>query len=259
MNKPDYLISTPENVDLHLELAGLGNRIFACSIDTLINYAIILLLALLCALGVGVVEYFPMADRMRTIADYAIIGLTIIVVLFIFFGYHIFFEGLWQGQSPGKRAVGIRVIELNGQPVSWPAVIIRNLIRVVDMGLMLIGLAVMLFDRTERRLGDLAAGTLVIRERLPAPTDQNLTIKETSQPTGFVDIGRISPKEYDLLVSFLSRREKLSKSQRPLLARRLEHYLRARLNEPPAGESPELFLERLYLAYRARATSGEDA
>src|SRR5579885_3015281 len=169
MSKPDYLISTPENVDLHLELAGMGNRIFACLIDTLLSYAMLLLLGLACTLFLGLLEAVPMAERLRTIIDYCVLGLAIFLVLAVIFGYYIFFEGTWHGQTPGKKVARIRVIEQNGQPVSWPAVIIRNLVRAADTAVLLIGLLVVMIDRNERRLGDLAAGTLVIREVAEAP------------------------------------------------------------------------------------------
>ncbi len=253
MSQPDYLLSTPENVDLHLELAGVGNRILACVIDTLLTYAIIICVILGLALLAYLGDSFPLPSESKTVAFYYLLAAGILLVLVINFGYSIFFEGMWRGQSPGKRLAQIRVIEQNGQTVSWTSVIIRNLIRVVDVGLALIGLVVMLVDKNERRLGDLAAGTLVIRERLPSRTASilNVTAKESSD--SFVDVGRLSPAEYDLVLSFLERRERLSRNHRPLLARKLETYLREKLQQPTAGESPEFFIEKVYLAYKKRA------
>ncbi|SRR5579875_2873782 len=253
MSKPDYLISTPENVDLHLELAGMGNRIFACLIDTLLSYAMLLLLGLACTLFLGLLEAVPMAERLRTIIDYCVLGLAIFLVLAVIFGYYIFFEGTWHGQTPGKKVARIRVIEQNGQPVSWPAVIIRNLVRAADTAVLLIGLLVMLIDRNERRLGDLAAGTLVIRERLPSEAGHEIRLGSSEQAKVFVDIGRVTPGEYDLLISFLSRRQMMSRRQRPLVARRLSAYFKNKLQEQGGPSDPERFLEDVYQAYRARA------
>ena len=253
MSNPDYLISTPENVDLHLELAGLGNRILASLIDTLLTWALVLLTALACGLILGLFEAVNLPEGPKTIVTYTLIGLTIFVLLTILFGYYIFFEGTWQGQSPGKKVARIRVIEQSGQPVGWPGVILRNLIRPVDMGFMLIGLISMMIDKNERRLGDLAAGTLVIRERHPSEAARDITISAPHAEQSMVDIGRISPQEYDLLISFLARRDLMSKKERPLLARRLERYLRAKLLEPNSPEAPEVFLEKVYQAYQARA------
>lgn len=253
MSKPDYLISTPENVDLHLELAGIGNRVLASLIDTLLTWALLLLIVVACALTIGLLEAVSLPEGSKTLVDYTVVGLTIFFILLILFGYYIFFEGTWHGQTPGKRVAKIRVIEQSGQPVNWPGVIIRNLVRPVDMGLMLVGLISMLVDRNERRLGDLAAGTLVIRERHPSESGPDLKIAATTQGQGLVDIGRVTPPEYDLLVSFLSRRELMSKRERPLLARTLAQYFKEKLMESDGSEPPEAFLEQVYLAYQARA------
>jgi uncharacterized RDD family membrane protein YckC len=256
MSQPDYLISTPENVDLHLELAGMGNRIMACLIDTTLTYSLALLVAVICMMAVMGVDFLPAGSSVRAIVVYSLIGIGILLALFIIFGYYIFFEGMWHGQTPGKRMTHIRVIEQNGQPASWSAVIIRNLLRVIDVGFALIGLVSMLIDRNERRLGDLAAGTMVIRERL-AESAPGLNIKATAPAAGSMDIGRLSPKEYEMLLAFLGRRESIARAQRPLIARRLEHYFRERLQEGPDGDSPEYFLEKLYLAYQQRAETVE--
>ncbi|HEY9867770.1 MAG TPA: RDD family protein, partial [Candidatus Obscuribacterales bacterium] len=165
MSQPDYLISTPENVDLHLELAGIGNRILACVVDTLISMALNFVIILGCLLVAFAMDSFPLPQQAKTVALYYVLGAGVLTILVVSFGYHIFFEGFWHGQTPGKRLAHIRVIEQNGQAVSWTSVIIRNLIRIVDTWIFLIGLVVVLIDRNERRLGDLAAGTLVIRER----------------------------------------------------------------------------------------------
>ena len=255
MSQPDYLISTPENVDLHLELAGIGNRVLAAVIDTAITYFVLLLIIVACVLVGHGLERLPITPSARSVTGLALLGLAILVAFAVNFGYHIYFEGVWRGQTPGKKAAGIRVVEQNGQPVGWAAVVIRNLIRVVDTGLALVGLVVMLIDRNERRIGDLAAGTLVIRERgRQLDGDGKLPVGSAGLPAKtFVDVGRLSPAEYELLLSFLERRHKMSRSQRPLLAKKLEGYFRNKLEETADGEAPERFLETIYAAYNARA------
>jgi uncharacterized RDD family membrane protein YckC len=253
MSQPDYLISTPENVDLHLELAGIGNRVYAYVVDSLLSVALMLLVGLACFFIAAVMGPALKNSSLGAWVMFSIFGLTILAEFAIYFGYFIYFEGTWQGQSPGKRLAQIRVIEQNGQPVGWPAVFIRNLVRVVDVGMAVIGVLVMVIDRHERRLGDFAAGTLVIRERLSAkPGGIDLSMVPS---TKMLDAGRLSPREYDLLCSFLERRDQLAPSQRPLLARNLESYFRQKLQEPSAGESSEFFLEQLYVAYQARSVS----
>lgn len=256
MSNPDYLISTPENVDLHLELAGIGNRVLACLIDTAITFAMITALAaVLWGVWIAISLAGLPSSTQALVAAVILMGF-VLLSFFIWFGYFIMFEGFWQGQTPGKKLVNIRVIEQNGQPVSWGAVLFRNFMRFLDEGVILIGLLIMFIDRNERRIGDLAAGTLVIRERLSELPTQEIVPATGSELAVTIDAGSISPQEYDLLVNFLRRRGTLAKSQRPLVAQELAKYFREKLSEPieksSAGEA-EPFLERVYSAYRSRA------
>lgn len=254
MHSPDYSISTPENVDLHIELAGMGNRVLACLIDTTITYAVIILLWLLAWGMCTLVGMGSLPVQATAFACGIILLITLLLSFTVLFFYYIVFEGFWQGQTPGKRVAQIRVIDQNGQPINWSAVWLRNFLRFVDMGLFFVGLIFMVIDKNERRMGDFAAGTLVIRERLP-----NLGIEVSVSPAAkegamLLDVGRISPQEYELLTSFLKRREKMSKSERPLVARDLEEHFRNKLGEPPdAQHNSELFLEKIYTAYQSRA------
>ena len=163
MSDPDYLISTPENVDLHLEFAGVGNRILACLIDTLISYLSMGVLFVACYYLDRAIGTLPLAATVRLIITVIVTVVAWIASFIIYFGYFIYFEIAWQGQTPGKKIAGIRVIEQNGQPVSRSSVLIRNLLRTVDEGILLIGLLVMIVDRNERRLGVLSQAELFFR------------------------------------------------------------------------------------------------
>ena len=252
MNNPDYLISTPENVDLHLELAGIGSRIWAGFIDITLVYIISLLIVLVAGLGAGFVEALvPIKDSKNMLFMY-IIAVTVLLVFAINSGYFIIFEKLWQGQTPGKKVAQIRVIEANGQPLNWASAVIRNLVRIIDTGLFMIGLVVMVFDKNERRLGDMLGGTLVIRERQPDMSVRNLQIQAPPPATTFVDAGQITPDEYYLLVNFLRRRHQMNSASRVRLAKELEDYFRQKLNPENAGESSEFLLEKIYLSYTGR-------
>ena len=257
MNSPDYSISTPENVDLHLELAGIGNRVLACLIDTVVTYTVCAALWLIVWLGCFLIGMSNNMSHTSAIACGVIVLVGMLASFVVIFFYYVIFEGFWQGQTPGKRAAQIRVIDQNGQPINWSQVWLRNFIRVFDMGLMLIGLIVMVIDKNERRIGDFAAGTLVIRERAPDFLIQNIVIPPAAKEASTtLDVGRVSPQEYDLLLSFLRRREKMALSQRPLVARELENHFRAKLDQPVTGNlNSELFLESVYCAYQARAES----
>jgi uncharacterized RDD family membrane protein YckC len=253
MPSPDYSISTPENVDLHLELAGLGNRILACLIDKLIIFSVLLVLVILLWLidiGFGAAG---MGSTTKNLVTALLLMFGILASFALIFGYHIFFEGTWQGQTPGKKVVQIRVIDQSGQPVSWSAVFIRNVIRVLDENLVLIGLLSMIIDKNERRFGDLAAGTLVIRERLPELSAAKIVLQYPVAQNDSLDVGRVTPQEYDLLVSFLKRRTRMAQAQRPIVAKQLEEHFRQKLEEQSQGEPSEPFLEKVYSAYQSRA------
>lgn len=148
-------VQTPEGLALNLRCAGPVPRAIAWSIDLGIRLAVASLasvpLALLGASGQG---------------------LWLLVGFLLLWGYPIAFELFSRGQTPGKRAMGLRVLNDNGTPVSWLPSIVRNLMRTVDMFPVLygFGLASCLVDGRGRRLGDIAAGTVVVYvERTPAP------------------------------------------------------------------------------------------
>ncbi len=254
MNKPDYLISTPENVDLHLELAGLGNRIMAALVDRSLIGAVTLVVVAACIGGAIAVDNSPLPADTKTLIYYYLVGIGLLLIFVINAGYFIFFEGTWRGQTPGKRVAQIRVIEANGQPVGWSSVFIRNLLRIVDeLPGIYLGIIPMMIDKNERRFGDLAAGTLVIRERLQSISTGNLQITSDSTVEPLVDTGQISPDEYGLLVNFLKRREILTTTKRQQLAADLADHFLQKLGMINQADSPEVFVEKLYIAYNKRA------
>ena len=165
-------VVTPEGVALHLPAAGPVPRAVAWGIDLGIRLTILVvvgtLLAVLGAAGQG---------------------LNLIVLFLIFWAYPILFEALWNGQTPGKKAMSLRVVNSDGAPVGWLPAITRNLLRTVDMlpfGYAA-GLVACLADPYGRRLGDMVAGTLVLhdtRERAhaPAPINAVLAPSLTLQP-----------------------------------------------------------------------------
>ncbi len=248
-NSPHYSISTPENVDLHLELAGMGCRIYAAFLDMVMIY-LALFVVIIVAVGIAsFVTAMDMPMESKTTLYYYVAGVSILIAFIIQFGYFILFEKLWNGQTPGKKFADIRVIEANGQPVNWASVIIRNLVRIIDAGVLMIGVVFMIFDKNERRLGDLMGGTLVIRERRPELAGRSLQISTELPTTSFVDAGQLSLDEYQLLLAFLRKRHKMEPSSRTRVAKDLELYFRTKLNPENKGESSENFLEKVYLSY----------
>jgi len=154
-------ISTPEQVAFHYELAGIGTRFVAALIDYLIIMTALLLLT--CAMSFLRIGAIGAGGEAGT---YLVLAITVLIFFIIFWGYFVIFETLWSGQTPGKRLGRLRVIRRDGQPVHVGEVMIRNLVRIVDFlpGFYGIGLVVMFIDKEARRLGDMAAGTIVVRE-----------------------------------------------------------------------------------------------
>src|SRR5215207_5314487 len=175
MSAPEEIIDiyTPENVAFGYQVAGIGSRFLAAMVDTafilLLQFAVLAaFIAILSASGGDIL--------VNQLAPWIIAVLGLVAFLF-FWGYYIFFEMLWNGQSPGKRWVGLRVIRSNGTPITLSESLIRNLARLVDLlpAAYGIGIITMFIDQQSRRLGDLAAGTLVVQDRAPI-TVQDLSV-----------------------------------------------------------------------------------
>jgi uncharacterized RDD family membrane protein YckC len=127
-----YDLRTPEQIDLQYDLAGLGSRSLAMLVDGLIQGVIILALAFVFGLGMALVggTFFRNSSTV-ILAVGAAIGL--LLAFAIVWGYFIFFELVWNGQSPGKRAAGLRVLTMRGEPVTLVHSLVRNVVRLVDL------------------------------------------------------------------------------------------------------------------------------
>jgi uncharacterized RDD family membrane protein YckC len=145
---------TPEGVELHLRTAGLVPRALAWALDTLIRFG----------------AYIALAFMLLNLGKLGV-GLFFIALFAMEWFYPVLFEVLWQGATPGKRVLGLRVVHDDGTPVGWPASLLRNLLRFVDFLPLFygVGIASLLFSPEPRRLGDHVAGTLVVYRDEPAP------------------------------------------------------------------------------------------
>jgi uncharacterized RDD family membrane protein YckC len=248
----DYAVLTPERVTLEYDVAGIGSRSAAALIDVAIQAATLFLLAILLAFfgrQVGLTTSSLERSGAAGLAFSVFAALIVLGVFAILFGYYILFEIVWNGQTPGKRALGLRVLQENGYPVRSGDAVVRNLVRVIDgppFGAAL-GLTVMLFNERSRRLGDFAAGTIVVREGTRrAVSDLSAG---AAQPAGSDDAAPVvlSPGDATLLRDFLVRREELAPEARERLAARLADSLAARygLQARRNGSTTEVFLERL--------------
>ena len=177
------VIETPERVPLAFALASIGNRFLAAAIDHFIQFLSIAIVAwiFLTAAGFGGGEQGGILDQITSEVPKWTIAIMIFVLFLLFTGYFIFFEWLWDGQTPGKRLLKLRVIRDDGRPITLWEAIARNLLRIFDAlpGLLLpiysVGLIVIFLSNRDQRVGDIFAGTVVIRER----TDEAPTFAET--------------------------------------------------------------------------------
>lgn len=229
-------IATPEGIELQIVLAGAASRFIACVIDMFLQLVLIVLTAIaaLGLLGGG------LGTALFAMASFAALYL-----------YHVLFEVLASGRTPGKRVTHLRVVRERGTPVDLPASAIRNLLRLIDFlpTAYLMGLASILITRHNQRLGDLAAGTLVIRDasrrKDPPPTAASTTPAQGSLDSSDWDVSAVSIDEIVAVRRFLGRRDSLDRGARQELAHRLEQGLRAKVAGASPGLSAEGFLEEL--------------
>jgi uncharacterized RDD family membrane protein YckC len=249
-----YTFDTPESIDLSFDIAGIGSRFMAALVDTLILVLVQVTLGII-ALFVG--TQLDNAD----LSSNLVIALWSLVSFLFLWGYYLIFELVWNGQTPGKRMVGLRTVRDGGRPINLAASALRNLIRVIDFlpGFYGLGVMSMFIDKRSRRLGDLAAGTLVVKER-KAVTLENLTQRaepivlpprpyDAPATPLLPNLHLIKTEDYDLVQDFLRRRNELGPESRRRLGTQLANHMRERLALPVGGE-PEAFLEHLVREYR---------
>jgi uncharacterized RDD family membrane protein YckC len=247
MASPDKLtIETPEQTALEYSLAGIGSRFLALAADTAIQ------ITLLLACAVAALAAIPLARLIGMFSQWAIAGL-IVGGFLIYEAYFAFFEAVWNGQTPGKRLAHLRVMKDDGRPIAAYDAIARNLLRIVDQmpGIYAVGIVVMLFSRQSKRLGDYVAGTVVVHEK----TLGSLRPFSASSPAPErpIDISEFTLGEFQLIETFLQRRESLE----PEARRRMAMQISMRL-APKAGSSlqpwpqSERFLEDLFAQLRGK-------
>ncbi|HWA56155.1 MAG TPA: stage II sporulation protein M [Gemmatimonadales bacterium] len=231
-------VETPEHVVLDYEIAGLGSRALAAIVDhVLLTLWLIAVAVLLARLG-----GFGGAEWLQV--------LMVFVVFLSYWGYFTFFEALRAGQTPGKRWLGIRVVQDTGHAVTMGSAVARNLLRIADFlpPPYLIGALFVALHPRGKRLGDLVAGTVVVRDRpgeatLPAPA----TDLPREEPTG---VPELADEEFHFLREFAERAPQLQPEVRARVAHRLTERLGARY--PNRAPDPELFLTTLYQDELAR-------
>ena len=234
---------TPEAVQLRADVAGVGPRSIAFIVDTLIQ--VLVLLPIL---------FVPLSNGIGGSFEAIAISLLLFVVVWL---YYPAFEVLRKGQTPGKQTQKIRVIRTNGQPAGLAPVVVRNLIRIVDVFLLpFLALISIVVTRRGQRLGDLAAGTMVVRERalLIPPL---VGTPGSAGMTASLDTSGLDERDYTVLRTFLCRRDGLDPVARQQLAARLAARVRQQVGDRAASTivGDEELIEAAAQAYRARFAS----
>ncbi len=200
-------VVTPEGVALHLPAAGPVPRAVAWVIDLVIRCAVLALLGIVLGLMGAAGQ-----------------GLYLVLMFLVFWAYPIVFEAMWNGQTPGKKAMALRVVAADGAPVGWLPAITRNLLRTVDMlpFAYATGLVASLADAHGRRLGDMVAGTLVVHEAQERDYASAPINRVLAPPMA------LRPGEQAALVAFGERAQLLTPSRQAELADLVEPLTQAR-------------------------------
>lgn len=239
-------VRTPESIAFSYELAGIGSRALAVMIDLCIQLGILALfiwgIVLLAGAQKGHPVHEPAPDRL---AYNIIAGIVIFILFAIFFGYFILFEALWNGQTPGKKIMGIRVVRDGGYPIDFSAALVRNLVRVGEWALGGYALSALcaLVSPENKRIGDYAAGTIVVRDHaMDAPAT---LIEDLREEPSYAATAYLSGEERAIVRRFLERRDTLVPEARERLAHQLAERVRARVPADLARLDDESLLERL--------------
>jgi uncharacterized RDD family membrane protein YckC len=237
-----FAVTTPENVTIDYQIAGAGSRGGAALIDILLQG---LIFALLYYVRIRVFPP-PVSSPLAEV---------LLLIFFIVVGYTMLFEWLWNGQTPGKRLCRLRAVRDQGLPLDASAVVIRNLFRVIDSlpGLYVVGIISMMATANSKRLGDLAAGTIVVKERTTPPQPQAPEIPRVAfaeEPQ--LDIPPLGPEEMEALRLFIDRKAELPEDIREDIAQRIAKPMFERIGYTDHTGSYTEALEVIYRTCLAR-------
>jgi len=264
------IIETPERVPLHFALASIGNRFLACAID----HAIQVLSIGLIALTTAILMSFPSIEQIVGSAPKWVLAVMILVLFLIFAGYFAFFEWAWSGQTPGKRWLKLRVIREDGRPITFWEAAVRNLLRTLDMmpaPFYSIGLISVFSTNRDQRVGDMVAGTVVVREReAEAPEFSQVfatpvsdpALRRSFKPVDFTaSLSSLTDSEIQVVETFLRRRWDLADVPRQWMAWRvsLPILYKIRPTYDVATFTYEGFLEELLHRYLQQHRFGRDS
>ena len=224
------IIETPERVPLHFGLASIGNRFLACAIDHAIQALALAIIFIACI----ILASFSFVEQAVSGAPKWVIAVMIIMLFLVFAGYFAFFEWIWSGQTPGKRWLKLRVIREDGRPITFWEASVRNLLRSFDIfpaPFYSVGLISVFASTRDQRLGDMVAGTVVVREReAEAPAFAQVfatpvsdpALRRSFKPVDFTaSLSSLTEEEIQVVETFLRRRWDLPDVPRQWMAWRV--------------------------------------
>jgi uncharacterized RDD family membrane protein YckC len=239
-----YSVETPESVEVSFELAGPGSRFCGLLIDMLLMWLVVFIVGIV-AMCAGAPFIEAVDSQVDDEFGAWMLAVVLVIVMLVLFGYYAIFELLLNGQTPGKRYLQIRVMRDDGTPATALDIVIRNLVRIVDAlpGVYVVGGMTALLHPQSKRLGDIVAGTIVVKESEPdfrAAQDH----KHGPRPVEIqVTYAALDAEERRLVRGFLQRRIQLLPDAREHLAQGLAQRLHARHGGDISD--PEAYLESI--------------
>lgn len=255
-------IETPENISFQYDVAGLGSRFLAILIDSLVQGAVYALLIF--AFAISSAAAAGTSTRLPSDLGNVLAVAILIVIFLIQFGYFIVFEIALNGQTPGKRLIGLRVIKENGYPLAVLDSIVRNIVRVIDFFPFAYGVGViaMFTNARAKRLGDYAAGTIVVQVReqvklsdLAKPSSTQITpaTAEADVAGEMPGIENLRESDIEMIESFFRRRTELRNAEgiAVTIARAIAARMGVSASRPlNDGMEADNFLRGVVAAYR---------
>lgn len=248
-----FNLQTPESVELEFTLAGIGNRTLALLIDYVVLLVSLFLFWFFYLIFTPQIE--SILENFVSINDLEmwLFAIASLISFFIYMGYFVIFESLWQGQTPGKKITKIRVIQDNGRRAGLGQATMRSLLRPVD-DMFFLGVFMIVLGKKEKRLGDWIAGTIVIQEDR-AIADANFAIDPLAQQLAqelaqHPEISQLLPEEFATIREYLQRRHVMSIKAKTHIAQKLAQRIQAILHLEEQIVKPDIFLEAIYIAYQ---------
>lgn len=237
----ELVLITPEKSILTFRISGVGSRALAHMLDALVIAILLVILSSLLLMFAGV-SMFALGEAGAGLAQ---IALMILLSLGPFL-YFILFEWLWNGQTLGKKALGIRVRMADGTPITFAAALGRNLIRVADLlpGSYFVGLIAMFTTPKSQRIGDVFAGTIVLLERRGEPKFRPAPHSDSTHPLEDVvgELRGMTIEEYWALRRMCDRFPELPKAVQDRLIREVWQPISYRLRIGPVPNVHPLYL-----------------